>query len=436
MLAMSRRLGSPTVFGDRERPARIRAEQDRAVMRYIRNEVYPYSDALRRTLGAAGIDRGRVRSREGLREIPPSRLSDIADPVPYLLRPDATRIRQHGDLLMRARLQLATVLGRQPALAHGRIDPVFKPVHWTLAEGLLIGSSAADLDRLGELGRRWLEAAGVRPDDVLVSLVAPAPTVGYWQLVLGARRAGLSALYLRTGPTAAQAEYLRPTVLAGPAADLLALVDESIAESRDLGAIRTVLVVDERFDPTAHRRLANRLPGAAIVVAWAPPGVRALWAQCRDGAGLHTWPAAEIIDLIDPVTAAPSAPGALGEVVWSALGWRGTALLRLRTGVLATLHEGPCAACGRTNPRLELLALPSVLDAHPAVRGWQVELRTAGGRDEVVVFATLESANGDIASTLLSIDEGIGAAQFVVLDDRELDARLAAHGGARVLDRR
>lgn len=429
------------MFGDRERPARIRAEQDRAVARYIRNEVYPYSDALRRTLSTAGIDRGRVRSRLALREIPPSRLSDIADPVPYLLRPDATRIRQHGDLLMRARLMLASVLGRQPALARGRIDPVFKPVHWTLAEGLLIGSSAADLDRLGELGRRWLEAAGVRPDDVLVSLVAPAPTVGYWQLVLGARRAGLSALYLRSAPTAAQAEYLRPTALAGPAAELLQLVDQAIAESRDLGAVRTVLVVDDRFDPAVHRRLANRLPGAAVVAAWAPPGVRALWAQCREGRGLHTWPAAEIIDLVDPATTAPSPAGALGEIVWSALGWRGTALLRLRTGVLATMHEGPCPACGRTNPRVELLAFPAVLDAHPAVRSWQAELRTASGRDELIVFAELEpavveSANGDLASTLHAIDEGVGAAQFVVLAPAALEARLAAHGGARVLDRR
>lgn len=430
------------MFGDRERPARIRAEQDRAIGRYIRNELYPYSDALRRTLGAAGIDRRRVRSRDALRAIPPVTLADIADPVPYLLRPDAARIRQHGDLLMRTRLQVASILGRQPALAHGRIDPVYKPVHWTLAEGLLIGSSAADLDRLGELGRRWLEAAGVKPDDVLVSLVAPGPSVAYWQLVLGARRSGLSAIYLRAAPTAAQAEYLRPTVLAGTSAELLRLADEAIAESRDLGGVRTVLVVDERFDPVAQRRLANRLPAAAVVGAWAPAGVRALWAQCREGTALHTWPATELIDLVDPASGAPSSPGALGEVVWSALGWRGTVLLRLRTGVLATMQEGPCPACGRTNPRLELLTFPSALDAHPAVRSWQAELRTASGRQEIVVFAALESrsdggaANGDLAATLHSIDEGIGASQFVLLDAAGMEERLAAHGGVRVLDRR
>ncbi len=429
------------MFGDRERPARIRAEQDRAVARYIRNEVYPYSDALRRVLSSAGIDRGRVRSRDALSAIPPTDLASISDPVPYLLRPDATRIRQYGDLLTRARLQLASLLGRQPALAHGRIDPMFKPVHWTLAQGLLIGSSAADLDRLGELGRRWLEAAGVRPDDVVVSMVAPGPSVGYWQLVLGARRSGLSALYLRAAPSATQAEYLRPTVLAGSAADLVRLAEDAVAESRDLGGVRTVLVVDDHLDPAAHRRIANRLPGAAVVAAWAPPGVRALWAQCRQGTGLHTWPAAEIIDLVDPVSGAPSAPGALGEVVWSALGWRGTALLRLRTGVLATMHHGPCPACGRTNPRIEPLTFPSELAAHPAVRGWQAELRTVDGREELIVYAALDpdgaGANGDLASTLQSIDERIGgASQFVVLGPAELEARVAAHGGALVLDRR
>jgi hypothetical protein len=82
---------------------------------------------------------------------------------------------------------------------------------------------------------------------------------------------------------------------------------------------------------------------AAVLSAWAPPGARALWTECRDGEGLHTWPEHEVIEIADD-----------GEVLWSALGWRGTVLLRLRTGVRGQLVDTPCPACGSPNPRLLL----------------------------------------------------------------------------------
>lgn len=425
------------MFGDRERPARISAEQDRALARYLREEVYPYTELHRRRLDEAGLQRGALRTRGDLASLPTTTLESLTDTTPLLLRPDATHIRRYGDWKMRTRLRLATVLGRQSRLARGRIDPQFKPVHWALAEGLLVASSAADLDRLGELGRRWLESAGVRPHDVLVSLVSPGPDIGFWQLVLGARRAGLSALYLEVAPTPAQAEYLRPTVLAGPADALLSLARGSLEEGRSLGSVHTVLVVGGDYDPEDHRRLRGLLPAAAVSAAWAPPGVRALWAQCRNGRGLHTWPATEIIELVEPSSGRPAAPRAVGEVVWSSLGWRGTVFLRLRTGVLATLDTTLCPDCGRTTPRIEPLAFPAVLDRAGELTGWQAELRDVGGTEELIVYAALAPGlDGDAAEALRRLDEQVLVTQFVILEQAELDARLAQHGGARVLDRR
>jgi hypothetical protein len=45
-----------------------------------------------------------------------------------------------------------------------------------------------------------------------------------------------------------------------------------------------------------------------------------------------------------------------GEIVWTPIAWKGTVVLRLRTGVGATLADESCPSCGSTAPRLEIAA--------------------------------------------------------------------------------
>jgi hypothetical protein len=396
-----------------------------------------------------------------------------------VLHPDYASISRYGEPRLGARVLWARVTGRMAALSRSVIEPVYKPIHWLMADGVPVGSSSQDLDRLAELGREWLEHAGVRPSDVVVSVVPPGPTLGYWELVLAARRAGLSALFLPSDATVAQVARLRPTVLAGRPAELERVLS---GPPEDLPLVHTVLAVDEPLGAGQRERLEHALSpmDAVVLSAWAPRGVRSLWTECRGRAGLHLTPTAEHVETVD------------GEVVWTALGWSGTVFVRLRTGVAGSLDERPCPSCGRVTgrvrteavapapapsksvsepvpprgpvrPRREPTPTPmaepepelepapepepapmrtapaapfaSMLDGHPGVGVWQAELRTHDGEEELFVFFSAAGPNGAMP-VLHELAAELAVTQWVVLPEDELVARLARHDHRQVVDLR
>src|SRR5436190_18519671 len=143
--------------GDRDRLSRIEAEQDRAVGEYFRYQLYPYSAFYRKLLDTAGIGATGVRTRADVSRVPTITVSDIDDPAALVLRPDPTRVVAGGSPTFSLAMRWATLTGQEAKAARRRIDPVYKPIHWTIASngtgpGLIVGSSAADLDRLSELG--------------------------------------------------------------------------------------------------------------------------------------------------------------------------------------------------------------------------------------------------------------------------------------------
>ena len=428
------------MIGEFERPGRRRAAQDRALARYLRTEVAPYSPRYSDVLG-----RHPVLSVAGLEYLPLTRLSDERDAVRLVLQPTAERIAAAGDWRLKAKLAWARTTKGLTRFNRAEIEPLYKPVHWHLATGggttVPIGYSAADLDRLGEIGRSALEMAGVQPTDVLIGLQPPNPSPGFWQIALGARGAGVSALFVDAANAPERIAQLRPNVIAGRAGDLLRLLEEGRADGLSFAGLHTLLAVGEPLDPIMRSRLAE-LSGtasqpAAVVACWAPPGVRSLWAECRNGTDVHTWPAAEVLEMIDPLSGAPLPPGADGEVVYTALGWRGSVLVRLRTGVFGCLDDTACVSCGRTSPRIRLVPfLPPfarILDEHPEVDLWQAELRTVDGAEELIVFITPRRA-GHPGALLRELDRQLSVTQFVVLDREALGARLRERGDRRVVD--
>jgi hypothetical protein len=108
-----------------------------------------------------------------------------------------------------------------------------------------------------------------------------------------------------------------------------------------------------------------------VLAVHVPDGHRLLWGECRESAGrtgLHTYPDLELVQLVDPETGEASTEAA-GELVVTQLGFRGTALLRWRTGDLVQgIEEGTCPSCGRTVPRVTGLR-PAVLVPALDLRG-------------------------------------------------------------------
>lgn len=426
------------MIGDAPQPTRLRAVQDRALARYLGRVVRPFSDAYGILLSARP-----VRTRDDLSRWPLSSLDDVADAGALVLRPNAARLRASGELTLIVRLLWSQLWRRRHAFNRRVLEPRFKPIHWHYDRAVPIGYSAKDLDRLGEIGRVSLELAGVGPYDVLVGVVAPGPRLTFWQLVLGTRRAGLSALFLEPTADPEEVASLAPNVLAGRSGDLLRLLEAAQKRGIELRDLHTLIAVGEPPSAATRRRLTALAGGssgrAAVVSMWAPPGVRALWTECRAGDGFHTWPGAELLELVDPLSEAPVSPGSDGEIVWTPIGWHGTVLLRLRTGVFGGLDESPCLACGRNGPRVQLApGLPPfarLLDDHPQVGAWQAELRTVDGSEELIVFLAVDHP-GHPGPLLRELDRQLSVTQFVVMDRDALDQRLADLGDVAVVDLR
>ncbi|HUP69225.1 MAG TPA: hypothetical protein VM142_05355 [Acidimicrobiales bacterium] len=427
------------------------ADAEKALTRYLRGEVAAHSPYYRR-LSEEGGDGGWAGGVDDLSRLPLLRLGEVEAPADFVLRPDWASLGRagHRDLA-------GSRSGRRRRRGAGElVDHRYKPVHWTLDDGVPVGSSAADMERLAGLGARWLALAGVEPTDVLVGLALPGPNLTFWELVVGAREAGVSAIHLPPAAAAAEVVRLCPTVLAGRPFDLARLLASARAEGGPLASVHTLLALGEPLEDGMRAKLLQLLESpeqGAVVAAWAPPGVRSLWSECRSagvgeaaaatgtvgGTGLHTWPEAEVLEVIDPLSGTSAPPGADGEVVWTALGWSGTVFVRLRTGVFATLDDGPCPACHGPGPRLSIVsdtpAFLTALDRHPEVTGWQAELRTVEGREELIVFMSLAPAVA-ARSVMPELDDQLSATQYVVVDGPTLDARLAAHDDRRVVDLR
>jgi len=429
------------VAWDRRKPSWIKNAQDKALRRYLAQDVYPYSPYYQVRFDEAEVGQRGIKTRADLDKLPLTVFDNIVNPASVVLRPDEQSIQQFARIGLVARVFWAKLWRREWVVNQRLIDPVYKPLHWHVDDGFPVGSSAEDVERLAELGRRWLELAGVARYDVLVSVLPPGPNLAYWQLVLGSRHAGVSALHMNPDTTVEQLAAARPNVVAGRPTDLVRLLEAARPIERNLDGLRTVLVAGGRLDDATRRHLLSLVDGrAAVVAAWAPPGVRSLWCQCREGDGLHIAPDAELLEVVDPLSGVPLADGGEGEVVWTALDWKGTVFLRLRTGVYGAVDENPCPACGRTTPRLMPMSTAEppfarVLDSHPKVQGWQAELRTVDGQEELIVYISLEP-NGRPGRLLRELDRHLTVTQFVVLDRRRLDARLSSHGDARVLDLR
>src|SRR5665213_1038176 len=194
---------------------------DRKVAHYVRRTVYPYSAHYRKVLDGVGIG-GRLRTVDQFGRIPPTDLREVTDPGALVLRPDLRAIVREGHRPFAARAVAAKAVGGMHIFNERVVEQHFKPVHWVIGDGVPLGYSSSDLQRLASRGQRWLERAGVERQDVVLSLLHPGPSVAHWQLVLGCRRARISAIHLDPAVDPEWADRLAPSVLAGDPQQLVA----------------------------------------------------------------------------------------------------------------------------------------------------------------------------------------------------------------------
>ncbi|MGI8794414.1 MAG: hypothetical protein ACR2H3_14785 [Acidimicrobiales bacterium] len=327
---------------------RVKAGQERALALYIRRVVAPHSP-----LHGPELRGNPVRGIGDLSRIAARRLCDI-EPEQLVLKPTPDSITSGGDLSLAARMVWAQVTRSIIQFNRDVVEPAFKPIHWMLSDEVPVGSTADDLERLGEIGRAGLEHAGLTSEDSLAMLDLDPSGLPFWQISLGARRAGIGVLH-----TSAEDEETllatAPTVVVGPTASLIAAAGGS-------PRIRAVIATDGPLDDVRRGTLAGI--ASRVISLWTPPGARSAWFECTEATGFHTWPATEIVQVADD-----------GELLWTPIQWKGSVLLRTRTGASGVVVDERCGACGRTGSRV----VPTTI-APRAAGGTKPKKPASGGR--------------------------------------------------------
>lgn len=438
---------------DGEDSTRRARHRDAELRRYLRGDLGRFTPFYRDHLRECGVDPRQVRGLTDLARLRPVVWDDLAsDPDAFVVQPSRRELVRHADRRLVLAVLLGTITRQLDRVNRTVVEPRYKPIVWVVERGesapgrggrrddVPLGYTSSDLELLAEAGSRVLSVAGLERSDVLVGLTDAGPALAHWQLVLGARAAGLSAVHLGARAAPADVSAARPTVIAGPPDALLRAL--TAPEAVGLERLRAVVVAGTDPDPGTRDALETAAaalgdPPPAVLAMWAPPGARALWGECAGGGGFHTYPDLEIVEV--------GRGGGLhnsgaGELIWSALGWRGTAPFRLLTGARGEVVDRRCEACGRKGPMVVTGTAAAVtrlrpLRRHSDVTAFQVEVGQRNGSEEVVVYLAL-NRRADLLDVLDSIDEEIDAAQYVVLTQRQVEARVQAAAGARVVERR
>ena len=203
---------------DHEKPKTRQKEQEEQLREYVAHHLYPYSPFYRRRFEPAGIAPRNITGFDDLAKLEPTRWSDVtSEPVAFVLRPTERAIIRFGERRLVGAITRAKFRGKVSQVNRDLIDPAYKPIHWHFDGDVPVGYSAEDLERLCEAGRRVLHLAGLTRDDAIVDVTPPGPSLEFWQLVDGARSAGLSAVHFGPGVAGEPRRRRRPHRAGRPA---------------------------------------------------------------------------------------------------------------------------------------------------------------------------------------------------------------------------
>jgi hypothetical protein len=450
---------------DRRTPEQQAKVRDAALRRQLRDGVAPFSPFWRERFTALRIPSASIKTAADLTRLPavgerdvcPS--GDAVDAARLVLQADEAGFALHayGPDLRKALLHRLS--GKERYRRHVEAD--VRPTTYHLAGRALrypVAYTRNDLDLVARAGARAWSVLGLTAADVLVSAVPVEASLEHTFLTYAALGAGAPALFPGPDRLPEALNVVTPTVVAVRPQDVR-LLD-------GLSGVKTVLLVGV-WDAAAADTARDLVNGATVLGLWGPPEGRVLWAQCRESAGSpagwHTYPDLDLVELVDPETGAPAKDG--GELTVTQLGFRGSALLRWRTGDLvdAPIATGACPACGRTVPRiptevrtgalavtvrlrpdadeeqLDLRAVTAVLAGRDDVSDWMVEVvPSQRDHDNLFVYVVTTGDETDAAVGVyrdVRAAAGVTPSQIVVLAAAELAARRAS-GAPRVLIRR
>lgn len=331
---------------------------------------FEHSPFYRDRLTAAGIGPDDISSLDDLRRLPLISADDLAAGYPFAL--------QAADFeeLVRVHASSGTT-GKRKVLCYTR----------------------KDIDDWQDMFARCYEMAGLTCQD----RVQIAVGYGLWTAGIGFQQAcerfGALAIPVGPGNLEIQTTFLidmQATVFCCTASMGLLLAEEvhrrglrdklnlkkiilgaERSSSAMLETMRDCLGIEEIYDITGLTEVYG--PGTGL--------------SCRENNGVHYWGDYYILEVLNPLTLEPVAPGEIGEMVYTTLCKEGAPLIRYRSRDLTRLIAGDCP-CGCFLPRHD---------------------RILGRSDDVVIFRGVNIYPGQVDEVLHRVS-GIGSEYQLLLE--------------------
>ncbi|HWR03500.1 MAG TPA: phenylacetate--CoA ligase [Humidesulfovibrio sp.] len=341
---------------------------------------YAGSPFYRARLDEKGVAPGDIKSLSDITKLPFTTAQDLQTgyPLPLLSVPEERVVRIHGS---------SGTTGKRKILTY----------------------TQKDIDDWANMFARCYELAGLTVLDRVQICVG----YGLWTagagFQLGCERFGAMALPVGPGMLDIQLQMLTDlgtTCLCSTASMALLLGEE--VEKQNLRA--KLKLKRSIFGAEAHtRKMRQRFEEAlGLEHSFDISGMTEIYGpgagiECEAHEGIHYWADMYILEIIDPVTLQPVAPGELGEMVITSLKKEASPLIRYRTRDMTRLIPGACP-CGCGMPRHERIQgrsddmiifrgvniypgqVAAVLEKHAELNSeYQIELSRVDGLDHMVV---------------------------------------------------
>ncbi len=435
-----------------------RALQNKKLYSFINTYLYPFSPYYQRLLDQNHINPKNIRSIEDLAQIPLTSKKDLLDPPPltpptgggevgkfkdFILQPDEAKIKKSWPLNKLLSLAIKKTF-RGAEYVKDQLENEFRPVFMTFTTGttnqpMPFLFTNYDIQNLYVSGSRMLNLFAIKNTEPIVNIFPYAPHLAFWQVAWG----GLAchALILSTGGgktigTEGNIKAIlkmKPSVILGVPSYVYHVIRTAHEKKCKMDFVKKIVVGAAKIPLAFKKKIAELLEdmGAKDISVFGTYGfteARCAWAECPTSldvsSGYHLYPDKEIIEIIDPKTGEVKKEGEDGEIVYTSLDARGSAVLRYRTGDF--VHGGityePCPHCGRRGPRLssditrlsdvkdlklskikgtlvDLNVLASCLSEMESIDEWQIEIRKRNNDpfdvDECVVYVCPRNGSND-----------------------------------------
>jgi phenylacetate-coenzyme A ligase PaaK-like adenylate-forming protein len=349
----------------------IKALQNKKLKYFMRHQL-PYSPYYRELFKKNNLKFEEIETVDDLQKIPFTTKMDLAPteedrgrPRQFILQPDEHLIKKYASKKELIKILWGKITKQD---VKKELEWQYKPIHIHFTTGRTalptpFTYSARDLEILKESGERMLNTAGISRDETALNGFPYSPHLAFWLCFFALTKIGITSLQTGGGKIMGSQkimdaiERMKMTMLIFIPGYCYHLLREAAAQKRDFSLVKYVITGGERIGQGMKDKIRELLEqmGAKMPQTYATYAMtegKTAWIQCAETTGYHLYPDLEFFEVIDK-DGNRVKEGEGGELVYTALDWRGSVVIRYKTGDLCQgINYDPCPHCGRTVPQI------------------------------------------------------------------------------------